>query len=369
MQDVRSELYKDLENEKARRAYSDENLMILKEEALKREMEFERNLQDLESKLNRLGNEKNLVLADLETLQQQYEKLHISSSERIRSLEDRINLQERQSRQQEDSARVSLERQKKDSDSTVYELTRDFSNKLEISEESNRNLKSQKESLELENRNQKNQIVQIKRESQEALSELEYRIREEENAKYNNAVRNYEGRVKTLEDSRENLNKRLQDVQRDLSLNEKRASEQVGSLESSLNGLKDEKNELSLRLQKTSAQKDNLSNDLYITKSALDRAEAENEELNQTLRERKEAHTGQMEKVCQEHAVERKNWEGNRDALVEQIKQLEYEIVKMRRDRDRIIKEHEYLADMLKKRVSALIQDTVLGHMRKLENE
>ena len=117
------------------------------------------------------------------------------------------------------------------------------------------------------------------------------------------------------------------------------------------------------------AQKDNLSNDLYITKSALDRAEAENEELNLTLKERKEAHVNQLEKVCQEHAGERKNLEGNRDLLIEQLKQVESELNRTRRDRDRIIKEHEYLAEVLKLRVSALIQDTVLGHMRKMESE
>ena len=369
VQDVKNELLKDLDAEKARRAYADENFMMYKEEALKREMELERNLQDLDSKLARSNNDKNILLSDFESLQQQYEKLHISSTDRIRALEDRLNQQDRQSRQFEESARLTLDRAKKESEQNLYEVSRDFQNKLEIADEGQRNLKSQKDSLEAEVKSLKAQIVQIKAQSQEALNDLDYRIHEEETGKYNNMVRNFEARVKTLEESREGLNKRLQDTQREFSLSEKRGSEQVSGLEAALNAMREEKNELSLRLQKVTAQKDNLNNDLYITKSALDRAEAENEELNLTLKERKETHVNQLEKVCQEHAAERKNLEGNRDLLIEQLKQVESELNRTRRDRDRIIKEHEYLAEVLKQRVSALIQDTVLGHMRKMESE
>ena len=369
VQDVKNELLKDIDAEKARRAYADENFMMYKEEALKREMELERNLQDLDSKLSRANNDKNLLLSDFESLQQQYEKLHVSSNDRIRALEERLTQQERQSRQFEESSRLNLDRSKKESEQVLYEVSRDFQNKLEVADEAQRNLRSQKDSLEAEVKSLKAQIVQIKAQSQEALIDLDYRIHEEEGTKYNNAVRNFEARVKTLEESREGLNKRLQDTQREFAQSEKRGSEQTAGLEAALNVMREEKNEISLRLQKVTAQKDNLSNDLYITKSALDRAEAENEELNLTLKERKETHVNQLEKVCQEHAAERKSLEGNRDLLIEQLKQVESELNKTRRDRDRIIKEHEYLAEVLKQRVSALIQDTVLGHMRKMESE
>ena len=67
--------------------------------------------------------------------------------------------------------------------------------------------------------------------------------------------------------------------------------------------------------------------------------------------------------------MERKSLELNRDLLNDQIKILESELNKSRRERDRIIKEHEYLAETLKQRVSSLIQDTVLSHMRKIDSE
>lgn len=369
VQEVRSELLKDLESEKARRSYSDENLMLLKEEALKREMEDGRSIQELESKVNRLINEKNLLLMDLESLQEQYDKLHGSSQERIRNLEDRINQQERQYRQLEESTRISLDRNKKESEQNLYEVSREYQNKLEISEENLRSLKNTKDSLEQEARNLKTQINSIKTQAQEALNDLEYKIKEEESIKYNSAVRNYEGRIKTLEDSRENLNKRLQELQREISQTEKRTSDQINNLEINLNQQREEKSDLALRFQKLSQQKENLQNDLYVVKSGLDRANSENEELNKTIKERKEAHIIQLEKVCQENALERKSLESNRDALSDQIKQLEAELNKSRRERERIVKEHEYLAESLKQRVSSLIQDTVLGHMRKLDSE
>ena len=369
VQEVRNELLKDLENEKARRSYSDENLMVVKEEALKREMEDDRNIQELESRLNKSNNEKSMAYMDLESLQGQYDKLLGNSQERIRNLEDRINQQERQYRQLEESTRLALDRTKKESEQNLYEVSRDYQGKLEKSEDSIKNLKSVKESLEMETRALKNQITQIKAQAQEALSELDYRIKEEETAKYNSAVRNYEARVKTLEESREGLNKKLQDLQREMTLTEKKNSDQVSLLESNISELREEKAELTGKLQKISAQKDNLSNDLYVMKSAVDRANAENDELNKTLKERKDTHISQLESLGQEHAMERKSLELNRDLLNEQIKILESELNKSRRERDRIIKEHEYLAETLKQRVSSLIQDTVLSHMRKIDSE
>lgn len=369
VQETRNELLKDLENEKARRSYSDENLMMVKEEALKREMEDERSLQELDSKLGRCANEKNMLMMDLESLHEQYDKLLGNSQERIRSLEDRINQQERSYRQLEESTRMGLEKTKKESEQNLYEVTRDFQGKLEVSEDNIRSLKNLKEGLEVDVRSMKNQITQIKSQAQEALAELEYRIKEEETLKYNNTVRNFESRIKTLEDSRESLNKKLQEAQREMAFNDKKASDQVNMLEINANQLREEKTDLVGRLQKVTAQKENLSNDLYVMKSALDRSNLENDELNKTLKERKEAHISQLESLCQEHALERKTIEMNRDQICDQVKQLEQELAKSRRERDRIIKEHEYLAESLKQRVSSLIQDTVISHMRKIDSE
>ena len=367
--EVRNDLLKDLENEKARRAYSDESLMLFKEEALKKEMEDGRTIQELDSKLGRTINEKNMILMDLQNLQEQYEKLHNNSQERIRNLEDRINSQDRQYRQLEESTRSSLERNKKETEQALYEISREYQNKLETSEENARILKNTKENAELEIKSLKSQIIQIKSQAQEALSELEYRIKEEETNKYNNTVRNYEGRIKTLEDSRENLNKRISDLQKEFSQSEKRASEQNNSLESSINSLREEKADQAGRIQKLTIQKESLQNEIFVVKSALDRANQDNEELNNALKERKETHIIQLEKICQEHTGERKTFESNIDALNEEIKQLELELNRSRRERERIIKEHEYLAETLKQRVSSLIQDTVLGHMRKLDSD
>lgn len=369
VQDIRSDLLKDLDTEKARRSYSDEALMLYKEEALKREMENARTIQELEAKINRQVNEKNMVILELENLQEQYDKLHIGTQDKIRSLEEKNSLQERQARQNEESGRQVLDRTKKEAEQKIYEISREYQNKLEIADENFRSVKNAKENTENEVRSLKSQIVQIKAQAQEALSDQEFKIRDEETIKYNNSARNFESRIKNLEEARDNANKRFSEAQREYGANEKRALEQIASLDQALNVTREEKNDLAGRLQKVTAQKDNLSNDLYVTKSALDRATLENEQLNNAFKERNEGHILQLEKLCQEHALERKGLENNRDMLMEQIKSLENDLNRVKRDRERILKEHEYLAEALKQRVSSLIQDTVLGHMRKLDSE
>jgi tRNA uridine 5-carbamoylmethylation protein Kti12 len=124
-----------------------------------------------------------------------------------------------------------------------------------------------------------------------------------------------------------------------------------------------------LRLQKISAQKDNLQNDLIVTKNALDRNQAENQELAKALKDRKEAHNNQIERMCHEHSSERRMVENSRDSAVEKSKELEGELNRVRREKEKILRDFEHLNEVLKSKVGLMIQETVIGHMRKVEGE
>ncbi|OMJ85977.1 hypothetical protein SteCoe_12611 [Stentor coeruleus] len=369
VQEIKNDFLNELDTEKSRRLYSDEALMLYKEEALKKEMDDARTIQELEDKINRQVNEKNMIILELENIQEQYNKFNIGTQDRIRNLEDKLNQQERQNKQNDESYRQVLDKMKIETEQKIYEISREYQNKLEISDENFRLVKNAKENAENEVRVLKNQIAQIKTQMQEALNDQEFRIRDEETIKYNNATRSFESRIKNLEEARDNANKRFNETQKENAINEKRALEQISNLDQVLNVTREEKNDLNGKLQKVTAQKESFANDLFVIKSALDRANIENEQLNKAFKERNDAYAMQLEKICQEHDFERKSFENNKDMLMNQIKSLENDLIRVKRDRERIFKEYEYLAESLKQRVSLMIQDIVLGHMRKLDNE
>lgn len=366
-QDLKNDFYKELESEKARRAYSDQALMLFKEESLKRDMNNQRLIQELENKLNCSEKEYSELRLEYENLQVIYENATSENQARLRNLEEKLSCQERQSRQSEENFRSLVDRLKKDHEQAQFDLTRDFQAKLESSNEVQNSLKLDKESQESENRSLRAQISHIKHQAQLNLEDLECRLREEATEKFNFAERNYEIRIQNLEESRESCNKRLQEVQKDLNFTENKANEQISALESTLSQLKAEKSDLTQRLQKVSSQKDSIQSELQSTRSLLERTQSENSDLTKVLKERKESYSAQVEKMTTDYNSERKLLENAKDSLNEQLRQLEIEVIKVKRERDRALKEFEYLNDNLKQKVNSMIQDTVLGHMRKVE--
>lgn len=367
--DMRNDLLSELETEKSKRTLAEEAVMIQKEEAFKREMDDRRVIQEFENRLSRANNEKAILNQEVENLQEQLQKLQTSTMDRYRSYDEKIAQQDRICKQLEDTSRNQIDRTKKEHLQEVFEINRDFTHKLEAADENIRNQRAAREALEVENKNLRAQIAQLKSAHQEALTDQEFRIKEEETAKFNTTLKGLEQRMRSIEESRENLNKRNQDLQRELVQNEKRASEQINALESSINQLRDERAELQRQLAKANSTIESLRGDIYMLNSALDRSKAENEELGRTLNERKETHMKQLEALCQDQSIERKQMDNTRENLTGQIHDLELDLLKTSKDRDRILNEYNNLSDNLKQRTVALIQETVLSHLRKLELE
>ncbi|CAG9316297.1 unnamed protein product [Blepharisma stoltei] len=367
--EMRNDFLGELENEKAKRTMAEEAVMIQKEESFKREMEDRRIIQDLETKLSRSNNEKGILSQELENLQEQFQKLQSSAMERYRAYDEKITQQDRLYKQLEETSRNNLDRTKKEHLQEVFEINRDYTNKLEEAEENIRNLRAAREALDNETKNLRGQIAQLKSSHQEALTDQDFKIREEETTKFNSTLKGLEIRMRSIEDSRENLNKRNQDLQREIIQNEKRASEQANALESTIGQLREERAELQRQLTKANATIESLRGDIYMLNTNLERSRGENDELSETLNERKEAHMKQLETLLQEQTAERKQMENTRENLASQINDLEVDLMKTTKDRDRILNEYNYLSENLKQKTVALIQDTVIAHLRKLEAE
>ena len=366
LQDLRNDLHKELEAEKTRRVYAEESLMVFKEESLNRDFANQQLIHELESRVSSLSNEKNSVIVQFQTLQQAHESSLNEFRSKSQNYEDRILAQEQSFRNNEENFRSLLERTKREHQHHVQDISQDFQIKLENLTGLNSSLASSKESLENEIKSLRNQINSIQTSYEQSLRDLEYELNEEEKTKLNLNSRSYEDRIANVEELRDSLARRMQEMQKDFNLAEKKLEEQVRVLETTLTQAREDKNDLTMRLQKVSALKDNLQNDLFVNKSALDRSQAENAEINKVFRERKETHSAQVEKICFEHAEERKKLEGMRDGLAERLKESEAELAKVRREKEKNIRDLDYLNEMLKSKVGLMIQETVMGHMRKV---
>ncbi|OMJ74853.1 hypothetical protein SteCoe_26106 [Stentor coeruleus] len=367
--DLRYELGKDLETEKARRVNSDDNFLRFKEEALKREVENARNIQELDSRLSKALSDKNMLILELESSQGQFENFEKQAQGRIMEMEEKISQQERQYRLLEEANRNNIDLLKKQFEQEKYELLKEFQSKTNVAEDNIKLLKNIKSEQENEIKGLKSQIISIKAINEEATRNLEYSLRQESSQKYEEMAENYEQRLKQLEDIRDQINKKFQDLQKEFICTEKKYSNQVCDLESNITTLCDEKNDINRQLQRALNTIENLRSELNFSRCDNEKLTNENDDLNRNIKECKQNLMQQIEDMILQHTQERQLIESKNNELACLAHELDVDLNRVKRDRDRIIKEHEFLSDNLKLKVSALIQDSVISHMKKIESD
>lgn len=295
--EIQNELLKELDEEKLRRNYAEDEIVNHKEICVEKESETNRIIEELKSRNYELESEKRSLIKNL-TENQENHRLYINSSnEKINNFETRLIKQQKLYKQLDESSRNSFERAKQDYETSISEVLHDSQIKLKIAEESLNYLKNIKDELEHENRNQRNQISSMKMSHNEQLIQIENRIRDEENTKFSILIKNLEKRMKAVEESREILTEKNNELQQEIFYNDKNSHEQINNLEKLTNQLRDDKNDMQRSLQRSQIIIENTKNELNELRSNLDRCLIEKEEINRNQNERKEYHTKQIEKV------------------------------------------------------------------------
>lgn len=367
--EIKYELGRDFENEKTRRILAEECYLRFKEETLKKEVENSKVVQELENKVNKLLSEKSVLGIEYESLQTQFDNFHRQTKDHIMSLEEKIDMQEKQYRLLEENERSSKESQKIQSEQERFTIIKDFQSKLGSADDKIKFLTQKNFELEVEIKSLNSQIIQIKASGQEELNDLELALREEESLKYDQMVENFESRVKNLEDSRDALNKKNQDLAYNLKFTEKKLNDQLLVKDSEINSSKSENSDLSKQLQKALNTIENLRCELSSARHEIEKVNSENEDLNKCIAERKVVFLDQIDQISQEHSREKSFLQDKIDDLSAALQKTEIELSRTKRDKDRVIKDHEYLSETLKLKVSNFIQDSVLAHMKKIQEE
>lgn len=310
-----------------------------------------------------------MLILENESSQNQLESFSRQSQERAEEFEDKIAQQERQYRALDESSKNTIERLKKQAEQEKYELLKDFQNKLNAADDNIKLLKNIRSEQDNDIKTLNSQILSIKSMSEEALNNLEYSLRQESSQKYEEMADNYEQRLKQVEDTRDNLNKLSQELRNELINTEKKYSDQVTRLENELISINDEKNDVNRQLQRALNTIENLRSELNLSRDENEKITIENEELNKSLIEHKDTFMQQMENLVFQHTQERDVLENKIHDMTNIIHKLELDLNQLQRDKDRIIKEHEFLSETLKLKVSSLIQDSVFSHMKNFESE
>ena len=366
--ELREELIKEIDSEKNRRTISEEALMYTKEELYQQGAEFSNSHQELEAKLARTLTEKAQTRIELEELQDQYSKANYTLQEKTRTYEDKIAQQQRIYRQLDESSRQSLDRLKQEHLEEIEDVRRDHELQLTAASDSIQHLKGIRENMAAEGKDLRAQNTKLKTAHQEALGTLENNIRQEEMEKYSRLIKAVETRHQGAEESREAVNKKNSELQRQLVETEQENAGKVLELEKSMSDCKEEIAGLQREIGKFETQNDSLQTELGTTETTLKRVTADKEEVSRVLTEREQSHMKKLESLYQEQTIERQENENIKKQLMQKISSLESELAQAQKDKERAVKEYDNLGQTVQQRINACIEEIVGGHVRKLQS-
>jgi hypothetical protein len=367
--DLQSDLLRELEAEKSLHAQAEEALLTHRETVAHREAEDDRNLQDLDLKLSSIINEKGALANELKKLQEQYEKLAFGSQERMKTLEDRIEQQQRLVAQLETESAKTYEQLRLEQQQTLREAAQEADDRSQAGEARQLKLATSKEAAEAEAKKLRTMLAQTQAGYLQELRDLELRLQEENERRFGANMSLLEDRAKQMEDSRAELTRANQELQRDLIRGEKVRLEQLLDVEAERNSLLDERAQLTSTLQQLQSTSDSLKNQIYSLRSSLQSTSGSLTSLRSKLTQRQEDSQGHLEDLAKDQSREREQFEVVRRGLGERITRMEGLVAVREAERDRVRDEYTRLHETLRVAVSRTVHDTIRLHMRRLEGE
>ena len=180
LDDVRNHTAKELQNEKDLRFRYEEQVLKLKEDLMKREIEYNKNLQELEIKISNIFQENSNFHNENKLLRDQNERLKGTYEGKYRGLEENNNKNSNFLNETIESLRSENEKIRKDSQDDLKNMHREWDRKFKGLEESYKNMKFQKDELEKEVSNCKKDFLDFKIDKEMEYKERETKLIEEE---------------------------------------------------------------------------------------------------------------------------------------------------------------------------------------------
>jgi len=178
--EIRNQTTKELQNEKDMRFRYEEQVLKLKEDLMKKEIDYNKNLQELEIKISNIFQENANYINDNKLLKDMNERIRGTYEEKYKGLEENYNKNSNFLNDNIDNLRSENEKIRKEFQDDLKNMQRDWERKLKGIEESYKNMKFQKDELEKELTNSKKDFLDFKIDKEMEYKDRETKLLEEE---------------------------------------------------------------------------------------------------------------------------------------------------------------------------------------------
>lgn len=316
-----------LANEQTDKSDAESKCMALQDILEKLQASFEAEKQELESQLAEEQRFKEETAEALQIAKENLGREQAYARAQVKDVEVRVvELQEALESTEKDLTEAR-DFKAREVNEAVATIKADLESQIRLKDSEISRLIDQKEKLTNENRVFRGELVQSQEQSKQSLTALETQLREDETRRFNATFHSLDQKLRSVQDLRDSLQDRCQDLQRELMKAEKKAVEQALAFELERGKAQDQYRELC-------AQNRALQTDLSVyqgqcegLKSTCESLENETDELKQRIADQSNAFQQHMGEMMTDQRGEREQWEQQQASTLQRIQALEGELL------------------------------------------
>ena len=319
----------------------------------------ESNVANLDFKLKNLVSERNALQAEVKAFQREVALMHENGAKTQRDLELKLITNQKDLHRIEQRQQSELSRVLYDQTEHIKEVENECIMRFTGLERRALQLREIKDDLELKLNSLCEENLRKRMEQEEHLRSLLTGFLEDERSKHEGPLKKIEADIKTLEDTRDLLNRKNKEIRTDLTKKGKVIFEEIMQREKEVGGLRKEMNESHTNLCKFDVDLEKIRMGLIMKENEFYKTQEELHATGFSMDRFVELQREKVEQSKVEDMMKKRIWSESADHHHMKAMELE-KLIKLREAENTHIKaEYEKLSNILQNNVSRVVVQTL----------
>jgi hypothetical protein len=364
--EMRSELVKELEQEKALRAHIEASLVALKEETMRREAKDSKITEQLDMRLSEANHEKAEIASELAKTRDFLEKTNESHQEKLKAFDYKIAQLMRNNAQNEEVIRSDMEKLRLEHSLEKEQMQKEWERRATFSEEQFAKVKSSRDELDDIVKTVKSQLIAVKADHETALKLTEDRVRDETEKRLLQQLKLQEQKMGVMDENKAMLQARIEALQQEVAKSDRKHQEVMMDLEQELVREREDKGEIALQARELQGKVDQMQAELTLRGSQIETLNAQLSEKDAEIGHITQLQEDQRAQLTQEAAAASHSYQASLAHMTARIGELERQLKNAQAEVVRVKQEHDRLGEAIKRSLGALVDAKVAEHVKRL---
>ena len=365
--EIRNDLIKELEQERQMREHTEEQLLRLKEDTMRKEMQDINMIEDLEQKMNSLSHEKNAQLVSIANEKEEIQRRIDYLTDKNSQMEERIAQAVRELTSEEEVLRSNIEKLKLNQNQDKESVEIEWERKANYLDDQFKKVKSTRDELNVENKQLEQHLANLKQQNDHSLRTQEETLRDEENRRVAHHDNLQGSKINKVDEGKAILEGRVQNLANQHAAMEDRHQKEMAVLEDEIGRLKEERGDLGAQIQNLEGNLGHLHGEVDLKEQTITRVDRETQDLHVHAARKKQNSGNKLAKVSSDALSGKQILIQGCVLLQQRNKELDGALRAAQTEIAFIKGQHENLIAKLNSNLNDCLDETMENHMQQIE--